>query len=189
MATIIVKGDLYDRLDGKLHEIKRQMRQKEGYGFDSERLDLALQAVIEGRFEAVGGQFPCLIHAADLIPKGWTVVEDVNPTLDLDISKLVPRSFLKEGEAVISGPEMRTRARELKGNWGLSDGKRMLADKGKLIRAEFHPFYIPLAGTLLRGPGGGLDIPCLDFDGGRWYLYFGWLGHDWDDCGRLACSE
>lgn len=53
MATI-VKGDLYERLDGKLCEIKRQMRQKEGYPFDPARLDLALQALIEGRFDSAG---------------------------------------------------------------------------------------------------------------------------------------
>lgn len=53
MATI-VKGDMYEAIDGKLHEIKRQIRQKGGYPYDPARLDSALQAVIEGRFEAVG---------------------------------------------------------------------------------------------------------------------------------------
>lgn len=53
MATC-VKGDWYEKLDGKLLEIKRQMRQFGGYPYDPARLDRALQALIEGRFEAVG---------------------------------------------------------------------------------------------------------------------------------------
>ena len=51
MATI-VKGDLYEDLDGLLVEIKRQIRQKGGYGFDPELLRKHLQAGIEGRFFA-----------------------------------------------------------------------------------------------------------------------------------------
>lgn len=53
--AIIVTGDQYRELDGQLLEVKRQLRQKEGYPFDPERLKCALQAIIEGRFEAVIG--------------------------------------------------------------------------------------------------------------------------------------
>ncbi|HOX60512.1 MAG TPA: hypothetical protein PLV72_00715 [Candidatus Magasanikbacteria bacterium] len=49
MATIVT-GDLYEDLDGLLVEIKRQIRQKGGYGFDPELLRKHLQAGIEGRF-------------------------------------------------------------------------------------------------------------------------------------------
>ncbi len=182
MATI-VKGNLYVRLDGKLEEIKRQIRQRGGYGFDPEKLDRALQALIEGRFELVGGQFP------SLIPAGWTVVEDIAPTPDLDVSRLVLRSFLRDGETVIRGEDIRVRARELKGNWGLSDAPRFLADGGKRIAVEFQPFYIPLSGTVLRDAFGRLCIPWLNFRGERWCLDFGLLGFDWGGYGRLACSE
>ncbi|MEK7189659.1 MAG: hypothetical protein AAB666_01625 [Patescibacteria group bacterium] len=50
--TTIVKGDLYESIDGKLHEIKRQVRQKGGYPFDPMLLDNALQALTEGNFDA-----------------------------------------------------------------------------------------------------------------------------------------
>lgn len=53
MATI-VKGELYESLDGKLHELKRQIRQKGGYPFDPVRLDRALHDLIEGRLETTG---------------------------------------------------------------------------------------------------------------------------------------
>jgi hypothetical protein len=44
-----VGGDMYYRLDGKLFEIKRQLRQKDGYPYSLEELDLALQRLVEGR--------------------------------------------------------------------------------------------------------------------------------------------
>jgi len=55
MATIVT-GELYHSIDGKLFEIKRQLRQKEGYSFNSNLLNLALQELVEGRFpQELGG--------------------------------------------------------------------------------------------------------------------------------------
>lgn len=59
MATIVT-SDQYVEVDGRLYEIKRQLRQKDGYPFNIARLAAALQALIEGRFDAIGGQFPSL---------------------------------------------------------------------------------------------------------------------------------
>lgn len=50
MATQVT-GDLYVELDGKLAEIKRQMRQSGGYPFDPEKLNRFLQRAVEGRFD------------------------------------------------------------------------------------------------------------------------------------------
>jgi len=50
MATQVT-GDLYVELDGKLAEIKRQMRQPGGYPFDPEKLNKFLQRIVEGRFD------------------------------------------------------------------------------------------------------------------------------------------
>ncbi|MFA6132048.1 MAG: hypothetical protein WC702_03235 [Patescibacteria group bacterium] len=47
----IVTGEQYYDLDGQLTEIKRQLRQRGGYPFSPAQLSLALQAIIEGRFE------------------------------------------------------------------------------------------------------------------------------------------
>jgi hypothetical protein len=49
MATL-VKGELYEELDGQLLEIKRQLRQPNGYPYNPMQLRRALQDVIEGRF-------------------------------------------------------------------------------------------------------------------------------------------
>src|SRR3989338_2612496 len=51
--AVIVAGDQYEGLDGQLSEIKRQLRQKGGYPYDPGQLKLALQAIIEGRFQAI----------------------------------------------------------------------------------------------------------------------------------------
>lgn len=47
-----VTGDLYEKIDGKLFEIKRQVRQPGGYPFDAEELDRFLQLATEGRFNS-----------------------------------------------------------------------------------------------------------------------------------------
>jgi hypothetical protein len=49
MATRVA-GEQYYKLTGQLFEIARQLRQKEGYPFDPEKLSMALQECIEGRF-------------------------------------------------------------------------------------------------------------------------------------------
>ncbi|MDP3962545.1 MAG: hypothetical protein Q8Q03_01625, partial [bacterium] len=47
----IVAGDTYYNLDGQLLEIKRQLRQPNGYPYDPEDLSVGLQKLIEGKFE------------------------------------------------------------------------------------------------------------------------------------------
>ena len=126
--------------------------------------------------------------AADLIPKGWEVVEDVAPTA-FDVARLKPRSFLRDGDGgVIDGDEMRKRAGELKTNWSLADGRRMLAEQSR-IPTGLRGYYIPLTGTVLRDSDGNLYVAFLYFYGVRWYLYFIWLDHDWNDFVRFALSE
>ncbi len=54
MAGTPVTGDLYYEIDGKLMEIKRQLRQKKGYPFNPYYLRLLLQSVIEGTILPLG---------------------------------------------------------------------------------------------------------------------------------------
>lgn len=49
MATQVA-GEMYYELDGQLGEIKRQLRQPNGYPFSLEQLKIALQNAIEGKF-------------------------------------------------------------------------------------------------------------------------------------------
>lgn len=52
MATLVA-GELYYELDGQLLEIKRQLRQPNGYPFNPNQLKVALQNAIEGKFGEV----------------------------------------------------------------------------------------------------------------------------------------
>lgn len=123
----------------------------------------------------------------DLIPEGWTVVEDVAPT-EFDVSKLKPVSFLKSGESRVVGEEIRKRALELRCNFGLADGKRMLTEQDK-IPVEFRKFYILLPGTVLRDSDGHLIVPCLFSSGGRWSVDFSWFIYGWDGYDIFARCE
>jgi hypothetical protein len=164
----IVTGELYKEFDGKLQEIK------------------------------IGGQFPSVIHAADLIPeytdnKGnkrkWEVVEDVEPTPDLEVKKLKFKSFLKLGDGRhIGGEEIRRRAVRRKGNLGLSDAPRFLKQQ-KDIPIELRGKYMVLPGTKLRDSDGNLNVPSLYWSGDQWVLRFYWLVFGWHDYDRFACSE
>lgn len=53
-----VAGEMYYELDGQLLEIKRQLRQLNGYPYDPQLLKDFLQRGIEGRFETVVRNFP-----------------------------------------------------------------------------------------------------------------------------------
>ncbi|MDD5318195.1 MAG: hypothetical protein PHF79_00015 [Candidatus Pacebacteria bacterium] len=49
MATIVT-GEMYQKVDGQLFELKRQIRQPNGYPFDPQLLSAGLQELIEGCF-------------------------------------------------------------------------------------------------------------------------------------------
>ncbi len=51
-----VTGDTYRGIDGQLHEIKRQLRQREGYPHSLEKFKRALQEIIDGHFVDFGAQ-------------------------------------------------------------------------------------------------------------------------------------
>lgn len=180
-------GDQLRRGHKKLGELHRQLGQRE-YPFDPERLLAALDALVEGRFEAAGEAFPCQIHARGLIPEGWTVVEDVEPSEFQTLEDLEFIAFLKDGEPPVKGKVMRRRAVELRANLGLSDAQRLMDILNALDKPpdDLQGGYIALTGTVLRGPGGRLGVPCLDGRVDRWYLHFSWLDYGWDGHARLA---
>lgn len=139
--------------------------------------------------------FPCQKNVPHLIPD-WVaeVIEDVEPT-QFDPSNLKFVGFLKDVDnGRIKGSTMRTRAKEMKANFGLSDVPALLGEDGKglkTIPSELRgKAYIVLTGTLLRGSGGlFVRVPCLYWYGDRWMLHFCGLGNDWFDLGRLVSCE
>jgi len=122
--------------------------------------------------------------AADLIPAGWTVVDDVAPTLK-SASDLEAIGFLREGESAVSGETMRARAKEIKVNLGLADLAVAMNDKAK-ISAELRPYCLVFSGTVLRGPDGSLCVACLDWGVDGWYRSFYRVACVWSDLDRLV---
>ncbi len=131
--------------------------------------------------------FPSATLAADIIPKEWVVVEDVQPS-KFQVKDMEMVSFLETGEDYVKGEVMRKRAVGLKANLGLADAKYLLDHQAE-IPLEFQNKYIVFPGTVLRGSGGGLHVPCLGWDGDRWVLNFFWVDGGFRDFGRLARSK
>jgi hypothetical protein len=78
MASTRVAGDLYFDIHGQLLEIIRQLRQKEGYPYDSMKLVDHLQAAIEGKLVNRHGQpfasgGATVVKQADLLRRITTV--------------------------------------------------------------------------------------------------------------------
>lgn len=176
-----VSQAMYFDLDGQLLEIKRQLRQTNGYPFDPKKLRTHLQAAIEGRWNgtAVTGHF-----SRDMREEDWELLENVSRvTNSVAALKLVP--FLKPDENYVNGEEMVRRARmELASNFGQEDAEWLLEHQAE-IPDEWRKFYLVFTGTVWRGSRGHRGVAYLYWDGGRWFLHFHWLDLDWHSIGRL----
>jgi hypothetical protein len=194
--SYILTGDQLRSALRKLGDIERQLGQDSGYPHDPEKLLMALQAVGEGKFQAVvGGLSYCQKNVPHLIPD-WVkeVVEDVEPTI-VEGAKLSFPGFLQDDDnGRIDGPIMRNRAVEMVANKGLSDVPALLGKDGKgleTIPVELRGggIYIVLTGTVLRSSHGDLCVPGLYWGGGEWYLDFRGLAYDWHGNARLVSCE
>ncbi len=173
-----VAGEMYYELDGQLLEIKRQLRQTNGYPFDPLQLKAHLQAAIEGRFTAVTGNFKY-----DKRKEGWTLLENAPRRLFSAISGV---SFLKGSESSVNGEEMARRARiELDANYGQEDAEWLLENQD-MIPAELRKFYLIFPATVWRSLGSNRYVPSLHWGGYRWGLDFDWLGDGFRDGDRLV---
>ncbi len=177
-----VRADIWELTE----KIQQQIWQG-NYPHDLERLLAALQAVSEGRFDEVGGQFPSTVFAADRIPEGCRVVEDVLWS-NFDIKSVKPCVFLIHRETSIGGDEMRRRAVRDHCNLGLLDLKRMFAEQDK-IPAKFRDFETLFPGTVVMDSNKVLKIPYLKFFPQHWDLTQGELREEYWDILWVAKSE
>ncbi|MDE1919493.1 MAG: hypothetical protein KGH56_02215 [Patescibacteria group bacterium] len=88
--AIKVTGEQYYELDGQLTEIKRQLRQPNGYPFNPDRLKVALQDAIEGKFErlrlsvvATVSLSPTCTISVCMFSREWTFIEAVRSLPDV----------------------------------------------------------------------------------------------------------
>lgn len=126
------------------------------------------------------------VFSRDMRKEGWELVEDVSEPATIVIADLEVISFLREGEGSVSGDVMRQRAIELGANLGHRHAEFLLGAQEE-IPAEFRKFFLVFPGTVWRGSDGdgSLYVSCISCRGGRWGLYFGWLGAVWPSHGRL----
>ena len=187
MATI-VKGDLYEQLDGKLFEIKRQIRQKGGYPHDPERLKGALQAVVEGRFDTstiITVNRSRTFNPAKFIGRGWTIEEEDERSLALtqvDLSAILLETTLKPSDNGRVQGEEKLRRLKASGHIRLDamvlqtlwENKHLIPESWKTKNAVYFD------GTVLRRPFGSRCVLCLSWYGDEWNWYYDWLDHDWN---------
>lgn len=131
--------------------------------------------------------FPSALLASEF---DYVVVEDVEPTTDLNVAKLKFESFLKDGEKRVGGDEMLKRAIAQECNFGLLDLKR-LADDSANIPTDLRGKNIVFPGTKVRYVG-DRNRPCvaiLHWDDERWRIYFHFLDLGFDANDRFACSR
>ena len=173
-----VEGELYESITGQLFEIGRQLRQPNGYPFDPENLQDALQNIVNGVFNNEPA------FRFNKRKDGWILVED-NP-LQKSVSELEIVSFLKRGENSISGERIRQRAAEMGGNFGQREAEYLLNHQEE-IPVSWRQYYLVFPGTVWRYSDGSLGVPYLDWGCGRWSLRFSFLG--WNSDGRLLRSR
>ena len=208
MALTRVAGDLYVDIDGQLMEIKRQLRQKEGYPYDPMQLVEHLQAAIEGNLVNRHGQpfssgGKMIVGEPKIIPidrtqpfdpvkslgQGWTIDEQDERSLALnqvDLANVRLEYMLKKDESWIKGEEKLKRLKKA-GHIRLDakvfqtfwENKALIPEAWKQ-KIDGNTTFIFFDGTILRNPDGRRCVLGLYWDGGRWDWRYYWLGRGWD---------
>ena len=189
MATIVT-GEQYMKIDGKLHDIKRQLRQNGGYPHDPERLNRMLQAVVDGHLEFMDDERESYSLESDLVVDrlltvlsgGGKITENVGLRLR-SISDLEVVPFLRDkniGDAV-GGEEMRRRAVVLRATLGFLDAVFVLRKATEIPRGMSKEFAF--TGTVLVNHDGAAKVACLRQIGWRWHFIWrdlqgSWFSHD-----------
>lgn len=192
-----VAGDLYVDIDGQLMEIKRQLRQKEGYPYDPMRLVEHLQAAIEGNLVNRYGQpFESDVYPI-VVDYGKSVEEMVGlGRYDWSNSDIASKNFptkctgktgitvelihfnqvISSDEAIKKLDKMGFRPAEL---------HELLAfgEKYPEIQREFS---IIALGSVWQDPYGDRGVPYLDRGGSGRHLNLRWIVRDWHGLCRFA---
>lgn len=202
MANQIVAGEQYYDIDGQLGEIKRQLRQKGGYPFDSEMLQMHLQAAIEGRWSVenllrvtneLTLQIPALAPPTlKELQSKWDWIEsierDSSPTKAVTL-KLA--TILRVSEGSVNGDEYEKRiARKLDLILGYQQAVWLVEHQDEFpeFMALLGKVYIDFSGLVVVRSGGYRNFPYLIQSGERWYLGWRWVGRGFGSDERVALS-
>lgn len=113
----IVTGEEYMAVDGQLHEIKRQLRQPNGYPFDLAGLKRGLQTLIEGKeivVKAVGGIVGALIFRIVKVNRARSPQDALDATgrkqyTDRSVVDAMPKGEGDKAEVVFFKPDLSER--------------------------------------------------------------------------------
>ena len=120
----------------------------------------------------------------DKTKDGWTLLEDV-PFSGAFVPDI--KEFLKSNESYVNGEVMKQRAKELNAHLGQHHAEYLLEHQDLIPKEWRGKYYLVFSGTVWQDRGGYRSVPYLRWYGGRWYLYFVWLGSGWCSSGRLVC--
>jgi hypothetical protein len=173
--SIKLTGDQYIGLDGKLAEIKRQMRQPDGYPFDPEGLSRLLQRAIEGRWYE---NYLVDLDADPFISKDLKVESHTkggkipfNPNMvDLYLSD-------EQKKGSIQGNDLCKKI-ETKNPYNANMLDFYLAHR-ELIPESWKGQYVFFFGTVYRLANGDLCVRCLFWFNSLWHWYYRRLIDRW----------
>jgi len=128
-----------------------------------------------------------IVQAVPFDPKsflgsGWIIEEQderSHALAEIDLSKVMLETCLKEGETSITGEEKQKRLKA-SGHIRL-DARFFLAlwRNPKLIPAAWKGKVICFDGTILRNPNGNRYVLCLNWNANRRNWNCNWLNNDW----------
>ncbi len=188
-----VAGETYESVTGQLFEIGRQLRQPNGYPFDAQRLQRALQNAIEGKFDvtSVVQQYLVTVNY-DLSVKDAIVAghydwknDDITGknfpskrtgTADLEIALVKFDDAMSSEDVLRELDKQGLRAAEL-------PELLAFAEKYSDVQREFP---VVALGSVWQDSGGGRDVPYLVRDADRRLLFLNWFVNDWVSDYRFA---
>lgn len=127
-----------------------------------------------------------LATAVERNMEGWKLLESA-PAEEGDFEPAIHEFLKEEDNGRCGGEEVVRRAKEKGVLTGLRHAEAMLRNQER-IPVEWRKFVLVFA-EVWRGPSGRRDAWCLFWDGGRWYLDYYWLGHDFNSGCRLVGSR
>ncbi len=197
MAGNPVSEKQREGIERKIVEIRRQLNLSGGYPFDPTDLERHLQGATEGRFldqtfietgELVVPIPALLIPTIDELRGRFSFIKSIHADRSVrEATTLHLGTVLRPGEEQIDGVEYERRRvglPMLSAQHGLwleehqEEFPAFMALRGKV--------YIDLPGLEIVSTVGGRGFACLDDDGTRWGLYWGWTDDRLDRDGRIG---
>lgn len=176
-----------DAMLGKIARQQNDLFRRVREGLDSDLVSRGLQCLIEGRFDGISANTLLTVDYSvrpSLVKLDLVEHPSRNDVATVDLSKVNRVLTLREGESYVGGEENLRRLKERAKETG-----ETLLDVRVLEELLAHPHLIPeewksgvtyFWGTIFRDADGNRSVPCLIWNGKRWYWNYIWLAYDWN---------